>query len=136
MRPGPPRARRGSRAPIGVYATTSSNAGGFSGAGLATLPLEGRQHLVHRIKGPFHAAFPDILQPLGNGPVNHGFRRKRDLAPLHSSIQQVANMDADVVPDALRDHDLVFVFYGDDGHGVGTTVELFNFSIAGYPTRN
>src|ERR1035437_1938813 len=134
MRPGPPRARRGSRAPIGVYATTSSNAGGFSGAGLATLPLEGRQHLVHRVKRPFHAAFPDILQPLGNSPVNHGFRRERDLAPLHSGLQQIADMDADLVPDASRDHYLIFVLYCDDGHNVRTTVELFNSSIAGYST--
>src|ERR1035437_9192865 len=131
---------RGALIHLGVWRTptavSSSNPRGFSGGGLATFPLEGREHLVHRVKGPSHAAFPDILQPLGNGPVNHGFRRKRDLAPLHSGLQQIADMDSDFVPHAPRDHDLIFVFYGDDGHGFGITVELFIFSIAGYSTRS
>jgi hypothetical protein len=43
---------------------------------------------------------------------------------------QIADMNADFVPDAARDHDLEFVFYGDDGHRLGITVE------PGYPARN
>src|ERR1035438_7967639 len=134
--PGLPRARRGNPAPTGACVTTSADRRGLPGRGLATFPLERREHLVHRVKRPFHAAFPNILQPFGNGPVNHGFRRKRDLAPLHSGLQQVADMNADFVPDAPRDHNLIFVLNGDDGHSLCMTVELFNFIIAGYLTRS
>jgi hypothetical protein len=99
-----------------AYETISSKPRGLSGAELAAFSLEGHEHIVYPAKRPLNAAPANIFQAFGNGPVNDRFRRKSDLSPFNSSFKKIADIDANLVPDALRDYDLIFIFYGNDGH--------------------
>jgi hypothetical protein len=66
---------------------------------------------------PVGSALPGVLQPFRQMPVNEALGGECDFPVLHARLQEVANLDMHLFADMLRNHNLKFVFYGNDVHG-------------------
>jgi hypothetical protein len=65
-------------------------------------------------------------------PVNETFGGEDDFSVLHARFKYVANLDVHLCADMLRNHNLKFVFYGDEIHTVACfhslTVQQYNWA--------
>src|SRR5271157_6273661 len=76
-------------------------------------------------KRPVGAPRFEICQALRQVAIDHRLRRERDLSPLRLGFQQVADVDADLPANVLRNDHLIFVLDRNERH-TSCTVEPFN----------
>jgi len=69
------------------------------------------------IEGTIPLARLEFRNALGDAPIHNRLRLKNELPVLRPCFEHVADIDADLFAYVLRNHDLVFVFYGNDRLG-------------------
>ena len=63
----------------------------------------------------------------GDTAIDQGLGFENKPSSLRPRFEQVADVQADLLPHVLRDHDLILIFDGYQSHRVCTTVQLFIF---------
>jgi hypothetical protein len=94
--------------------------------------LQAGNRLLGAAVRPMGSALSSILKPFRQMPVNETFGGEDDFSVLHARFKYVANLDVHLCADMLRNHNLKFVFYGDEIHTVACfhslTVQQYNWA--------
>lgn len=77
--------------------------------------MERRKKLLVRGVWTEPEAGLDLRDTPGDAAINDGLGREHDLSVLGLCLEHIADGDAGLLPQVLRDDDLVLVLDGDDG---------------------